>query len=235
MSTSTRSAKGRGRSTALSRDSILESAITVIERDGVAALSMRRLGDELGVDATAFYRHFRDKDDLVLAAYDRVTGELAAQIRTIAPDVDWRTRLHSLAWGSWQLAARYPALFSLGWTRTTGGEAESEIVEYILAALASTGMTADQVVLHYRMFGDTTLALCGMAASVAAMPAELRGKDAAAWTRIYAVLPQAEYPAARAHAAELATVGEEDIYRLTVEAILDRIEMTIASSHVSDR
>jgi hypothetical protein len=104
------------------------------------------------------------------------------------------------------------------------------VVEYILATLASTGLPADQAVLHYRVFGDATLSAGGAQATVAALDPALREKDANAWSRIYAVLPQAEYPAARAHAAELAVVDERAIYDTMVEAILDRIEAAVRMS-----
>src|SRR5688572_1534829 len=56
---------------ALTPEAIVERALEFIEREGTGALTVRRLGAELGVDPTAFYRHFRDKDDLVLACMDR--------------------------------------------------------------------------------------------------------------------------------------------------------------------
>ncbi|MBB5867392.1 AcrR family transcriptional regulator [Allocatelliglobosispora scoriae] len=217
----------RARPGTLTQDAILDGVIALIEREGVNAMSMRRLGDELGVDATAFYRHFRDKDDLILAAFDRVTGELALEIRALDAAAGWRERLQNLAMGSWRLAERYPAIFSLCFARITGGPAEREIVEFMLSTLAATGLPADRVVLHYRAFGDTTLSLCGAAATVAALDPALREKDANAWSRIYGVLPRAEYPAARAHAAELNAVADQEIYERTVEALLDGIQAAV--------
>lgn len=214
----------KGRGTTLTRETILDRALDLVERDGIAALSMRRLGEELGVDATAFYRHFRDKDELVLAAYDRVTDELAALTRELDPDLPWRARLERLAEAGWELSGRHPAIYSLGFARITGGPSEREIVEFILATFASTGLPADRVVLYYRAYADLTLSLSGMGATVAALDPALREKDANAWTNIYAALPQAEYPAARAHASELQQVEEVEIYRLAVAALLDRVE-----------
>ncbi|MBZ5737097.1 TetR/AcrR family transcriptional regulator [Nocardioides mangrovi] len=223
----TRKRPGRQPGTTLTREAILDRALELVERDGVAALSMRRLGEELGVDATAFYRHFRDKDALVLAAYDRVTDELADLVRELDPSLPWRTRLERLAEAGWALSERYPAMYSLGWARITGGPAEREIVEFILGTLASTGLAADRAVLYYRTFADLTLSLSGMRATVAALDPALREKDANAWTNIYAALPQSEYPAAIAHAAELQRVTETEIYELAIQALLDRVEREI--------
>ena len=220
---------GRRSGTTLTREAILDRALDLVERDGIAALSMRRLGDELGVDATAFYRHFRDKDALVLAAYDRVTDALAELVRDLDPGLPWRARLEQLADAGWSLSARHPAIYSLGFARITGGPSEREIVEFILSTFASTGLPSDRVVLYYRTYADLTLSLSGMGATVAALDPATREKDANAWTNIYAALPQAEYPAARAHARELQEVDESAIYRLAVAALLDRVERELAA------
>ena len=54
-----RSQRQRGQSQRpLNRDVILEGAIALIEREGPGALSMRRLGSTLGVEAMAIYHHF---------------------------------------------------------------------------------------------------------------------------------------------------------------------------------
>jgi AcrR family transcriptional regulator len=49
----------------LTRIEVLETALAVVEAEGLGALSMRRLGKELGVEAMSLYHHVRDKDDLV--------------------------------------------------------------------------------------------------------------------------------------------------------------------------
>lgn len=62
--------------TPLTRDRVLRAAIAVADRDGVEAVTMRRLGRELGVEAMALYRHARDKDDIVDAMVDLLVGEI---------------------------------------------------------------------------------------------------------------------------------------------------------------
>lgn len=217
----------RGPTAPLTRESIADKALELAERHGTAALSLRRLGVELGVDATAFYRHFRDKDELVLAMFDQVIGLQVTRIRALDPALDWRERLRDLAVSSWETARQHPAIFSLAFARITGGPAEREVVEFIVSTLAGTGLAPDQVVLHYRAFTDAQLSLCGMTAAIGSLEDSVREKDASAWTRIYAVLPQGEYPAARAHAAELAAVTDEAIYLTVIDAVLQNIQAAI--------
>jgi AcrR family transcriptional regulator len=66
----------RGRPPRLSRAAIVAAAQLVVERDGVDALTMRRVADELGASPMALYRHVRGKDELLVALLD----ELAAAV-----------------------------------------------------------------------------------------------------------------------------------------------------------
>ncbi len=62
--------------TPLSRARVLQVAIDLADRDGIEGLSMRRLGQELGVDAMALYRHVRNKDDLLDGIVDVIVGQI---------------------------------------------------------------------------------------------------------------------------------------------------------------
>ena len=55
---------------------MLTVAVALADRDGIEALSMRKLGQELGVDAMALYRHVRSKDDLLDGIVEVIVGEI---------------------------------------------------------------------------------------------------------------------------------------------------------------
>ena len=76
----------RGR---LDRERILDAAQAIAEAEGVAKLTMRRIGRELGADPTAVYRHFRDKSELLIELADRLFG-IGPEI---APGLGWRETL----------------------------------------------------------------------------------------------------------------------------------------------
>jgi AcrR family transcriptional regulator len=61
---------------ALSRDRICREALALVDEEGLDALSMRRLGARLGVEAMSLYRHVRDKADLLDALHTAVLGDL---------------------------------------------------------------------------------------------------------------------------------------------------------------
>jgi AcrR family transcriptional regulator len=65
-----------GRPARLSRDAVVAAARTIIERDGIEALTMRRVARELGSSPMAIYRHVRDKDQLLVLVLDRLAAEV---------------------------------------------------------------------------------------------------------------------------------------------------------------
>ena len=77
----------------LSRERIVETAIALADAGGLEALTMRRLGDELGTSAMALYYHVPNKEELVDAMVDVVFG----QIDVPTTDVDWRTAMRRRA------------------------------------------------------------------------------------------------------------------------------------------
>jgi len=233
--TTTRRGRTSARAAALSPDSIIAKALELLEQSKTADLSMRRLGEEMGVDATAFYRHFRDKDDLILAVWDRVMGEQIDVLRQLPADLGWRERLKAMAMTAWTRAERHPVLYSQCFARVTGGRHERELVESILSTLSATGLDRAETVLYYRVFADALLGGCATMTSVLALEPDVREKDATAWSRIYAVLPQEEYPAARAHGTELAGIDETVIFETMMESVLDRIGIAIERVRASGR
>ena len=60
----------------LSRERVLDAAIVLADREGIEALTMRRLARALGVEAMSLYNHIANKEDLEAAIVDRVIGEI---------------------------------------------------------------------------------------------------------------------------------------------------------------
>src|SRR6476469_2028788 len=81
------------RRTPLTRERVLQAAVDLADRGGNEALSMRKLGQELGVDAMALYRHVRGKDDLL----DGLVEVIVGQSERPTPGGDWKTSLRQQA------------------------------------------------------------------------------------------------------------------------------------------
>ncbi|MFI1096579.1 TetR/AcrR family transcriptional regulator [Streptomyces sp. NPDC020917] len=85
----------RPRKPLLSRDRIVTAALALIDADGLAALSTRRLAAELGVSGPSLYNHFATKDAILDAAADLVVDQV--DLSMFGDGRDWRTAL--LDWG----------------------------------------------------------------------------------------------------------------------------------------
>ena len=88
-------AMARPRKPLLSTDRIVETARTLVDAEGLAGLSTRRLAAELGVSGPSLYNHFRTKDQILEAVADSVSAQIDL---SMFEDVrDWRTALHDWA------------------------------------------------------------------------------------------------------------------------------------------
>lgn len=88
----------------LTRDRIVEAAIRLADREGLDAVSMRKLADELETSPMSLYRHVHGRDDLLELMYDSVI----AHDRDLRHSGDWRADLHAMAQGIRDVALAHP-------------------------------------------------------------------------------------------------------------------------------
>ncbi|WP_405727514.1 TetR/AcrR family transcriptional regulator [Streptomyces sp. NBC_00028] len=118
-----RRASDRGRYGRLSRERVLAAALDLVDREGLTALSMRRLGTELGVEAMALYRYASSKDalldGLVEAVYSELEERLAqADAMTAEGDASTpRTELHRVARATYEVLQAHAEAVPLLTTR----------------------------------------------------------------------------------------------------------------------
>ena len=115
---------------------------------------MRKLGQELGVDAMALYRHVRGKDDLLDGVRDLIVGEIERPL----PGEDWKASLRGLALAARQVMLRHPWAREVLEERGTSGPAALAHIEAVLGALHEGGFSLEVAhhalhVLDSRIFG----------------------------------------------------------------------------------
>ncbi|MCP5024696.1 MAG: TetR family transcriptional regulator [Actinomycetia bacterium] len=93
----------------LNRDRVARAALSLVDREGLAALTMRRLGSELGVEAMSLYNHVANKDDLLDAIVDRVYGE----VELPALELPWKAQARGVFRGFRQVGVDHPEAFTL--------------------------------------------------------------------------------------------------------------------------
>ena len=77
-----------GRTTPLTREEIVDRALSLVDAEGLEALTMRRLAGELGVSSMAVYHHFETKDEVLQATVDRVWDEVTSEFRLLTAPAD---------------------------------------------------------------------------------------------------------------------------------------------------
>ena len=113
----------------------MRAALQLIDGEGLQALTMRRLGGELGVEAMALYKHASSKDDLL----DGIAELVMASVEVPAPSEDWAADLRAIAGALRDTGLRHPAGFELLVRRLPVTERSMAPVEATLAALRASG------------------------------------------------------------------------------------------------
>jgi len=129
----------------LTREGIAGAALAVIDREGLPALSMRRIGTELGVEGMALYRHFPQKDAILDAVVDLVVGRIVYRHAG-----DRRTSLRLLSLDLRAKVLAHPNALPLVAARWLQTDALRAVLAEASADLASTGVEV-HALLHALM------------------------------------------------------------------------------------
>jgi AcrR family transcriptional regulator len=136
----------------LTREQIVEAAIRLADAEGLDALSMRRLGNELGAGATSIYWHVRNKDELLDLVVDRIIGEVRAEL---GPADGWRAELEETARAIRRVLVRHRHIAPVIGSRPTFGPNAVEALEWMIGRVRAggaevrTALLAAQSVINY--------------------------------------------------------------------------------------
>jgi TetR/AcrR family tetracycline transcriptional repressor len=143
--------KGPGRPAAgesLTPKQVAEAALQLIVAEGEAALTMRRLGEVLGVKAMALYNHFPNKE----AILDAVTNLALDRLPAPPAKGPWKSRIKAISHGMRSMALEHPNLFRVAVTRPTPPCSAFPQIESALSALADAGLApAAQAVAYHTL------------------------------------------------------------------------------------
>jgi AcrR family transcriptional regulator len=123
----------------LSRARILDTAVELADRDGIEALSMRKLAVQLGVDPMSLYNHVRDKDDLLDGVVDVVVGE----IEPSTDGTDWKTSLRATILAARRTLLRHPWAPAVIASRRDASPASLRYYDAILGILRRGGFSVE--------------------------------------------------------------------------------------------
>jgi TetR/AcrR family transcriptional regulator, tetracycline repressor protein len=210
----------KGAHVRLSPRTIITAALAIVDRDGADALTMRNLGLELCVDPTAVYRHFRDKDELLVAMADQV---LAGVVQQMEPIGNWRERLLEMAIACYRAYLSHPSFARILSLSPEVLESHERLTEIALGAFRAAGLSPAEAALAHHAFVNYV-------AGVGSLDGELvnHTPDYEAWRRSYVLLPEDRFPNCVAVAPHLYP-GAEPEFRFGLNLMLDGVEVRARS------
>jgi AcrR family transcriptional regulator len=143
----------------LSRERIVTAALDFIDDNGLPGLTMRRLGEQLGVEAMALYRYVPSKEDLLDAVVEWLVADVRGDDVVLdAPRDGWQDFLQRLAHGVRRMALAHPKAFPLVASRPAEAPwlrpplRSLELVEVFLSGLIDEGFSDDAAIEGYRAY-----------------------------------------------------------------------------------
>jgi AcrR family transcriptional regulator len=205
----------------LSREAIVDAALRVLDREGAAGLSMRRVADELGTGPASLYWHVANKDALIDLIIDRVAGEVPLP----EPEPDrWQEQLRDWLLGVRGVFGRHPGVAALTLGRVPTGPNVVRWAEWTLALMRGAGIP-DRIAAFA---GDLLGLYLGATGYEAALPPmtsptgePLSPEETARRVRDYfASLPADQFPNVVETVDEMFSGGPDERFELGLDVIL---------------
>ena len=209
--------------TRLTRERVLAAAVARADDGGIASVSMRRLGEDLGVEAMSLYTHVKGKDDLLDGMVDAVFTE----IELPTDGTDWRTAMRLRAISARTVLRRHPWATPLMQSRTSPGPATLRHHDTVIGTLRKAGFS---VALTAHAFAALDSYIYGFALQEAALPFDTAEEAAEVGGTMFARMPEGAFP----HLTELTVehvlqpgydYGDE--FEFGLDLILDGLERAL--------
>ena len=204
----------------LSRERVLRAAVAFADESGIESLSMRKLGEVVGVEAMSLYNHVANKDDLLDGMVDLVFAEIGLP----AAEADWRSAMRRRAVSAREVLSRHRWAIGLMESRTSPGPATLRHHDAVLGTLRRAGFSVE---LAAHAFSALDSYIYGFALQEASLPFDTPEQTAEVAQTILTPLRPDEYP----HLVEMAVehvlqpgyhYGNE--FEFGLDVILDGLE-----------
>ncbi|WP_042429063.1 TetR/AcrR family transcriptional regulator C-terminal domain-containing protein [Streptacidiphilus anmyonensis] len=209
----------------LTRDRVLQAAVALADADGLPALTMRRLGEAVGVEAMSLYTHVANKSDLLDGMIDTVFAEIDLPP---SDSRDWRTSMRLRAISARRALARHRWAIGLMESRTTPGPATLRHHDAVLACLRTAGFSIELAAHAYSALDSY---IYGFALQERGLPFDSPDETARLAQSMLAQFPADQYP----YLAEMAThhvlrpgYDYADEFTFGLDLVLDGLERAVS-------
>jgi AcrR family transcriptional regulator len=205
----------------LSRERILQAALSLADEHGIEALTMRRLGNELGFEAMSLYNHVANKDDLLNGILDLVLAEGEPP----SPAGDWDAAIRASAVSVEHALRRHPWAAKLVMSPDRVRPARLRYMDTLLGRLREAGFSADTTYHAYHVL-DAHIFGFALWQNSHSYPSEVVSDIVATFERM---IPKDEYPYLHEHARQHLTDGPHQkvsAFELGLDLILEGLAKT---------
>jgi AcrR family transcriptional regulator len=199
---------------------VLRAGVELADATGIEALTMRRLGDALGVEAMSLYNHVANKEDL----FDGMIDVVFEEIELPRAGADWRTAMRERAISTRAALSRHPWASRLMNSRTSPGPATLRHLDAVIGSLRGAGFTVEMTAHALSVIDGYVF---GFVVQEAALPFDTADQSAEVAESIMSRFSPGEYP----HLTEMAVehvlrpgydYGDE--YEFGLDLIIDGLE-----------
>jgi len=211
-----RLARRRPRADGLSIERIITTAVALVDREGLEALTVRRLADDLETGSASLYRHFASRDELLVLMVDHVLGEIVFP----PPDSPGRNKVEVLSGELRRVLMDHAKLLPALTASPLLGPNAMRGAENGLANLLDAGFVPEAAVPAYLALIDYVLGTVYFDTSSAgrAPSGERNSAD------LIAALPAEAFPTLRAHEAAFALPTVDEVFGFGLTTFLDGLE-----------
>jgi AcrR family transcriptional regulator len=207
------------RRTPLSRERVLRAAVALADRSGIDSLTMRRLGQELGVEAMSLYNHVANKDEIL----DGIVDLVLSDIEVPGPGTHWKTAMRHRAISAHQVLLAHPWAAQLIMSRFNIGPGMTRYLDATLGRLRAGGFSIEGALDAWNTLDSH---LYGFTLQKLNLPFEVEDTQQVS-ADVLGQIPADEFP----HVVEVITAimqsGREENFEYGLDLILDGLERAL--------
>lgn len=201
----------------ITRELLIRTALQIVDREGLDALSMRRLGAELGVDPMTAYRHLPNKGALLDGVMEAVVAEIDLDVDR---SLKWQDQLRQLIRADVEALMAHPNVLPLLSRRPLTTPGSLRLVETAFQIMADAGIP-----LHDAALATNTLGMVTNGIALAASEARVDPRTPEELRQAFEQLDPAEFPRIHEALATGQTIESYDqLLEFASEALIGRLE-----------
>ncbi len=205
----------------LSRERVLRAAVALADQNGIGALTMRSLGQELGVEAMSLYNHVANKDDILDGIVDLVLGDI-----DVPPaGTDWKTAMRQRSISAHEVLLAHPWAALLIMSRFNIGPGMTRYLDATLGRLREGGFSIEGALDAWHTLDSH---LYGFTLQQLSLPFEAEEAPQVS-AGVLGQLSADQYPHVVEVITEVMRAGREEDFEFGLDLIIDGLQRSLAA------